>query len=190
MKKLPKSFYQQPAFNIVKDFLGKYLVFNSPKGKISGKIIDVEAYPAFSDKVSHGNKRTARTEVMYREGGYAYVYVIYGIHHQFAVVVNKESIPEVVFIRGVIPEEGIELMRKNFVKEVKNVKELAKSPGNLCKSFGINMDLYGEDLTGDKIYIEDRGPIVTPQNISSDRRVGINNKLEGNEQKLRFFFTE
>ena len=187
MKKLPKSFYQQPAIHIAKDFLGKYLVFNSAKGKVSGKIIDVEAYPAFSDKVSHGNKRTTRTEVMYHEGGYAYVYIIYGTHHQFAVVVNKESIPEVVFIRAVTPDEGVKVMKENFGKKVKNVRELTKSPGNLCKSFGVNMSLYGEDLTGDQIFIEDRGMVVEPKDISYGKRVGVNNILEGSEQKLRFF---
>lgn len=187
MKKLSRSFYQKPAVKIAKDFLGKYLVFNSPGGRISGQIIEVEAYPAFSDKVSHGNKRTARTEVMYREGGYAYVYIIYGIHHQFAIVVNKRDIPEVVFIRAVIPSEGVELMRANFGKEVKDVKEYTKSPGNLCKSFGINTDLYGEDVTGNKIFIEDRGISLVAENIFTGKRVGINHKLEGNDQKLRFF---
>lgn len=187
MKKLSKNFYQKPAAEIVKEFLGKYLVYNSPKGKISGQIIDVEAYPAFSDKVSHGNKRTARTEVMYGSGGCAYVYLIYGIHHQFAVVVNEKDIPEVIFIRAVIPSEGVALMKENFGKEIKNEKELTKSPGSLCKSFGIDMSLYGEDLTGDKIFIEDRGEIIAQENIVSDKRVGINHKLEGSDKKLRFF---
>lgn len=187
MKKLSKRFYQRPATEVVKEFLGKYLVYNSPRGKVSGQIIDVEAYPAFSDKVSHGNKRTARTEVMYQDGGLAYVYLIYGIHRQFAVVVNRKDVPEVVFIRAVIPSEGVKLMRENFGQEVKDEKELTKSPGNLCKSFGIDMTLYGEDLTGDKIFIEDRGIVIAPENIVSDKRVGINHKLEGSKKKLRFF---
>ena len=72
-------------------------------------------------------------------------------------------------------------------KKVKNVRELTKSPGNLCKSFGVNMSLYGEDLTGDQIFIEDRGMVVEPKDISYGKRVGVNNILEGSEQKLRFF---
>lgn len=187
MTKISKDFYQQPALEIVKDFLGKYLVYESPKGKVAGKIIDVEAYPAFTDKVSHANKRTARTEVTYGEGGYAYVYLIYGIYHQFAVVVNKKDVPEVVFIRAVIPTEGIEIMQENYGKPVKKVTDLTKSPGNLCKSMGITLDLYGEDITDNKLYIENRGEVIDPANIQSVSRVGISSSLEGHDQPLRFF---
>jgi DNA-3-methyladenine glycosylase len=188
--KLLRSFYLQSAIKIAPEFLGKYLVYNSPKGKVSGKIVDVEAYPAFTDNVSHGNKRTKRTEVMYKQGGYIYVYLIYGIHRQFAVVVNKVDIPEVVFIRAVIPLEGIDIMKINFNKSVKNDIELTKSPGNLCKSFGIDLSLYGTDLTSNLIYIEDRGDVINPQSIISDRRVGINTSLQGSQHKLRFCISE
>jgi len=187
MHKLPRSFFLEPATTIAPKFLGKYLVYNSPHGRVSGKIIDVEAYPAFSDDVSHGNKKTRRTEVMYQEGGYVYVYLIYGIHYQFAVVVNKKNVPEVVFIRAVVPEEGTDIMRQNFGREVRNTKELTKSPGNLCRSFGIKSDLYGADLTKDTIFVEDRGAIVKLEDIYIDKRVGISNKLTGSQQKLRYF---
>lgn len=187
MSKLSQSFYQKPALEIAKDFLGKYLVFNSPKGKISGKIVDVEAYPAFSDKVSHGNKRTNRTEVMYREGGYTYVYLIYGIYHQFAVVVNKKDIADVVFIRAVIPSEGINIMEQNFGRSVKRVNDLTKSPGNLCKSFGIDLSLYGVDMTEDILFIEDRDELINPLSIITANRAGINQKLEGWDKKIRFY---
>jgi len=189
MGKLLRSFYLQPAIEVAPVFLGKYLVFESPRGRVSGKIIDVEAYPAFSDEVSHGNKKTARTEVMYKEGGYAYVYLIYGIHHQFAAVVNGCNMPEVVFIRAVVPEEGIEIMKGNFGKTVKDAGELTKSPGNLCRSFGIDMSLYGEDLTGEEIFIEDRGLMIPRESILSGQRVGINQNLEGRQRKLRYFLS-
>ncbi len=187
MHKLPHSFFLETALTIAPKFLGKYLVYNSPYGKVSGKIVDIEAYPAFFDNVSHGNIKTKRTEIMYQEGGYAYVYLIYGIHHQFAVVVNKKNIPEVIFIRAVIPVEGTDIMKQNFGRKVKDSKELTKSPGNLCKSFGISLDLNGSDLTKDTLFIEDRGVIVKPEDIYTDKRVGINNKLTGSQQKLRYF---
>lgn len=185
-KKLPKSFYQGNAVELAPKFLGKYLVHRMKEGIISGMITDVEAYPAFLDEVSHGNKRTKRTEVMYWDGGYGYVYKIYGIHYQFAVVVNRKDIPEVVFLRAVRPEEGIELMRENFGKEVE-IEALTKSPGNLCKSFGITEKLYGVDLTGNTLYLEDRGVCVDDEDIQTDRRVGINGKLQGSDRKLRYF---
>lgn len=190
MNKLPRSFFLEPATNIAPKLLGKFLVYYSPLGKISGKIVDVEAYPAFTDEVSHGNKQTKRTQVMYREGGYAYVYLIYGIHHQFAVVVNKKDIPEVVFIRAVIPEEGIDIMKQNFGRQVNTIKDLTKSPGNLCKSFGFNINLYGADLTKNTIFMEDRNVIVKPKDIYTNIRIGINKKLTGSQQKLRYFIKD
>ncbi len=150
-------------------------------------ITDVEAYPAFVDMVSHGNKKTKRTEVMYRNGGYGYVYKIYGIHYQFAVVVNQKDVPEVIFIRAVKPEERIDVMRKNFGKKVVDVAILTKSPGNLCKSFGITEILYGVDLTGDTLWLEDRGIVVDKKDIITDRRVGISRNLQGSEKEFRYF---
>lgn len=185
--KLPKDFYQRPAFDIAKSFLGKYLVHQTSKGIISGQIIDVEAYPANIDNVSHGNKRTKRTEIMYQQGSYAYVYVIYGIHHQLAVVVNKPEIPEVLFIRAAIPDEGIDLMKQNFGRPVRKITDLAKSPGNLCKSFGITLDYYGMDLTGNVLYLEDRGVIINPSQIKTGARVGINTKLHGSDHPFRYY---
>lgn len=201
--KLPKSFYQQSATQVAPLLLGKYLVHKTNKGLVSGKIIDVEAYPAFVDEVSHGNKRTKRTEIMYKKGGYAYIYLIYGKHHQFAIVVNQKDVPEVVFIRAIIPEDGISLLKDNYGKEVTHTKHLTKSPGRLCKSFGITLDLYGEDLTGDKLFVEDRGVCVNSGTIEMGvpvslglskknpicigNRVGVSNKLEGWNEKLRFY---
>ena len=184
--KLPKSFYQESAIELAPKFLGKYLVHKTGRGIISGMITDVEAYPAFVDNVSHGNKRTKRTEVMYREGGYGYVYKIYGIHYQFAVVVNQKEVPEVVFIRAVKPEEGVDIMRINFGKEV-DVATITKSPGNLCKSFGITEDFYGIDLTGNMLYLEDRDVIMDINDIMTDRRVGIDRNLQGSEKQFRYF---
>lgn len=184
--KLPKSFYQESALELAPKFLGKYLIHKTTQGVISGMIKDVEAYPALVDKVSHGNKRTKRTEVMYREGGYGYVYKIYGIHHQFAVVVGQKDIPEVVFIRAVKPEGGIDIMKNNFGKEA-DVMILTKSPGNLCKSFGINGTLYGVDLTGDTLWLEDRSVFVDGKDVMTDQRVGINKKLQGNRRQFRYF---
>lgn len=184
--KLPKKFYQGDAVKLAPKFLGKYLVHKTAQGVISGMITDVEAYPAFVDKVSHGNKRTKRTEVMYWSGGYGYVYKIYGIHYQLAVVVNRKNIPEVIFLRAVKPEEGIDIMRKNFGREVKT-EMFTKSPGNLCKSFGITEKLYGIDLTGNTLYLEDRRVRVDSRNIQTDQRIGINDKLQGSDRKLRYF---
>lgn len=168
------------------DLLGKYLVFNSPKGIVSGMIIEDEAYPAFIDNVSHGNKRTKRTEVIYQVGGYAYVYFNYGLHFMLNIVVNNKDVPECVLIRRLIPDQGIDIMMQNFGREVEDVKQLTRSPGNLCKSFGIALQHYGTDLTDNLLFIEDRGIEVDPEQIKTGERVGIDPKVKGSELKLRY----
>lgn len=187
---ISKAFFQQSALTITPQLLGTYLVHQSPVGRIAGMIYDVEAYPAQVDNVSHGNKRTNRTEVMYRTGGYAYIYIIYGIHHQFAIVVNKAEIPEVVFIRAVIPTEGISIMRQNFGRPVKTEIELTQSPGSLCKAFGINLDLYGEPIPGPKMWIEKQDTNITPTDIINTTRVGIKPNIAGSQNKFRFYLQE
>jgi len=186
MRKLDKAFYLKSALDSVTDFLGKVLVHNTPQGRISGIVYEVEAYPAFFDQVHHGNKKTPRTEVMWRGGGYAYVYVIYGVWYQFAVVVNKENIPDVVFIRGAIPFEGKDIMKRQWDKDMQE-EELSNSPGKLCKSFLITKEQYGVDLTGDELFFEDRDVKIPNEAIQTGKRVGISSIHEGFDKPLRYF---
>ena len=187
MTKLQRDFYLQPAKRCVKGFLGKKLLFNSPQGRVAGIIFDVESYPAFVDDVHHGNKRTSRTEIMYGEGGFAYVHLIYGTWYQFAVVVNQQDIPDVVFVRGVIPCEGTPIMRKNFGRNPPDPVELTNSPGKLCKSFGITKEVYAVDVTGDTLWLEDVDININPALIRRTTRVGINSKYQGADTELRFW---
>jgi DNA-3-methyladenine glycosylase len=188
MKKLSKGFYLKPAIHLAKKFLGKFLVYKSPKGKVSGKIVDVEVYAARSgDDSAHGARRTKRTEVLFGEGGHAYVYFTYGMYFMFGVAVNKKEMPEVVFIRAVIPAEGIEIMKKNFGRPIKKAQEMTSGPGKLCKAFGITKDLYGVDLTGNILYIEDRGVRVKSSDIKTSARVGLNPKLASYSKEWRFY---
>lgn len=92
-RRLGRDFYLRSAADSATDFLGKVLVRRTAAGRVAGMICDVEAYPAFIDKVHHDNKKTPRTAVMWQAGGVAYVYLIYGIWHQFAAVVNGLRCP-------------------------------------------------------------------------------------------------
>ena len=122
-KKLGVEFYsRKDVVKIAKELLGKILITNW-KGMItSGRIVECEAYAGIIDKASHasGGRRTPRNEIMYGEGGYAYVYLCYGIHHLFNVVTNSQDIPHAILIRALDPIEGIEDMlyvptKKNWI---------------------------------------------------------------------------
>ncbi|GAB3434676.1 DNA-3-methyladenine glycosylase [Flindersiella endophytica] len=185
-RRLEQAFYLAPAVEVVRAFLGKMLVHQTELGRVSGVICDVEAYPAFADGVHHGNKRTSRSEVMWQTGGRAYVYLIYGMWHQFAAVVNLEGIPDVVFVRGVVPLEGVDVMASQW-DQPRPANTLANSPGKLCKSFQITRDQYGTDLCGDELFLEDHGVRVAAQQIRTAERVGINKARAGSDRPWRFF---
>src|SRR4030095_7013505 len=113
MKKLDLDFYQRDnVLKIAEDLIGKIVVTKWNGMVTSGRIVECEAYAGVMDKASHatGGRRTRRTEIMYAEGGVAYVYLCYGIHHLFNVVSHGKEIPHAVLIRGAAPFKGIDIM--------------------------------------------------------------------------------
>jgi len=110
--KLPREFYLRPdVLTVSRDLLGKLLVVPGPNGeRVSGKIVEVEAYRGPEDRASHayGGRRTKRTETMYGAGGVAYVYFVYGMYYQFNVVSNVADVPHAILVRALEPVEGIE----------------------------------------------------------------------------------
>ena len=146
--KLPREFYQRPdVLTVAKDLLGKLLVVPGPKGeRVSGKIVEVEAYRGPEDRASHayGGRRTKRTETMYGNGGVAYVYFVYGMYYQFNVVSNVADIPHAILVRALEPVEGIEIMRER--RHTHPDHNLTSGPGKLCIAMGIDRALDGADL--------------------------------------------
>jgi len=175
MKKLGLEFYQRKdVFKIAKELLGKILV-TSWKGIVtSGRIVECEAYAGVIDKASHasGGRRTARNEIMYGEGGYAYVYLCYGIHHLFNVVTNSKDEPHAILIRGLEPIEGIEemLLRTNK-KRLDNT--LTRGPGNVSKALAIFTKHTGTPLTGNKIFIIEDETKYSQKEIAASPRIGV-----------------
>lgn len=129
---LNAEFYtQKDVVSIARQLIGKVLFTRINNEVCSGIITETEAYAGISDKASHayGNKRSKRTEVMYREGGIAYIYLIYGMHSLFNVVTNIQEIPHAVLIRSIFPLEGLEAMQKRK-RELKSLIKLALGRGD------------------------------------------------------------
>ena len=194
MAKLPRQFYERNTLQVARELLGKRMVHHAPEGESSGKIVEVEAYIAPEDKASHayGGLRSSRTEIQYGPGGYAYVYLIYGMYHCFNVVTNKAGCPEVVLIRALEPVEGIELMQKrrrgrtgSSEADGRKIASLCKGPGRLCQAMAITREHNGIDLCGATLYLEDEGP----QNfqIETSPRINIDYAAEYRFKPWRFF---
>ena len=176
MSILPKKFYQRDTVVVAKELLGKKLTRKIGNYKISGTIIETEAYKHKDDPASHAFRNiTDRNKVMFGEVGIAYVYFTYGMHYCFNVVAKKMKVPAgAVLIRGIIPEKGIKKMQEN--RNIKNLKNLTNGPAKLTQALEITKQHYGIDVTKKlEIYIEDGLKI---KKIKKSTRVGIKNGKE------------
>ena len=129
--KLGYDFYKQDSVTVAKELIGKLLVRKLGDGEIICKIVETEAYVGPEDKGSHAyqNRRTKRTEVMFNQGGYAYIFLIYGMYSCLNVVANEKDKPEAVLIRAVEPINGLEIIRKNRDIKSKKIEDLTNGPG-------------------------------------------------------------
>ena len=181
--KLPREFYLCDGLEAAEKLLGKILIHRSPDGLTAGRIVELEAYMGESDRGCHayGGRRTKRTGIMYAEGGHAYVYLIYGMYCCMNIIVNREDIPHCIFLRALEPVEGIELMK--WRRGTDKLRNLCSGPGRLCNAMGIDKTLYGEDLCGDRLWLEDDGckPVII-----RGKRVNIDYAGEDAEKDWRF----
>lgn len=150
--RLLNTFFKRPVLDLAPELLGKTLVRKFDDGTIQYfTITEVEAYRGMEDLACHASKgRTARTEVMFHEGGKVYVYLIYGMYWMLNIVTGSEGDASAILIRGL---EGI------------------SGPGRVGKALHLDKSFYGEDLsTSKRIWIEESGN--KPELITTPR-IGI-----------------
>lgn len=187
LSKLDKTFYiKDDVVGIAQQLLGKLLFTNINGLLTAGIISETEAYHE-DEKACHAynSKRTKRTELLFAEGGKAYIYLCYGIHHLFNVVTGPENIAQAVLIRGVIPYNGVEVMlaRRRMDKIKPN---LSSGPGTLSKALGITTELNYTDLQSNLIWIEDIGIKVPASDIIATPRIGVDYAGEDAQLPWRF----
>jgi len=188
MKKLDPAFYNRAdVVKIARELIGKVLVTHFDGALTYGRIVETEAYAGAIDRASHafGNRRTNRTEVMFKTGGLAYVYLCYGIHHLFNVVTNKQDVPHAVLIRAIDPIHGIHTMLERTGKRVADYT-LTKGPGNVSKALGIYTKHTGFNLLDGEIYIASDDFVPDKKDILATPRIGVD--YAGEDAKLPYRF--
>ncbi len=172
MRRLERDFYARDTLTVARELLGKRLVRHLEGRRVSGRIVEVEAYIGRDDKACHAARgRTPRNAAMFGPPGHAYVYFIYGMHYCFNIVTEQKGFPAAVLIRALEPCEGIEIMRQR--RGGRDDTELTNGPAKLCYALGIDRALNGADLcTGDKLWVEE--DITTEKDeILAGPRIGI-----------------
>ncbi len=166
--RIGKNFYLQPAVDLAKKLLGKYILRRDKNGRIiKGRIIETEAYIGPQDKAAHSYKWkiTDRNRIEYQEGGYIYIYLVYGMYWQLNITAAKENQPECVLIRALDPVSINQELKKRII--------LTNGPGKVCRYLKLDKSFYGENLTkSNKIWLKKGGKIKESEIISLPR-VGI-----------------
>lgn len=189
--KLLKSFYQRSdVTRIARELLGKLLFTNIDGVICGGRIVETEAY-SWKERGCHAfnGRKTDRNAIMFKPGGYAYVYFCYGMHHMFNVVTNQEDKAEAVLIRAIEPVIGLDEM-KNRRGALRSTFQLTAGPGKLTKALGIDRKLNGKLLLDDEVWIEDVGERISKHALVSSPRIGIDYAGDDALLPWRFYLRE
>src|SRR5262249_20209225 len=125
------------------------------EGETAGRIVEAEAYRGPRDLAAHSARGlTRRTAAMFGPPGHAYIYLLYGVSWALNLVAAGEGEPHAVLIRALEPARGLELMAGRRAKAV-GARDLTNGPGKLTQALGITGALYGVDLCGDQLFLEE-----------------------------------
>jgi DNA-3-methyladenine glycosylase len=169
VKILPQSFYSRPTLTVARELLGARLVRILEGVRISGIIIEAEAYVGEEDLGCHAKSgKTMRNAVMFGPPGNAYVYFTYGQHWMLNAVTEKVGFPAAVLIRAIEPVEGIVIisLRRHGRDTI--------GPAKLTQALGIDRSLNGGSLFDQSsgLWIEAGSP-VSASDIITSPRVGL-----------------
>jgi DNA-3-methyladenine glycosylase len=177
-KRVLRSFYARPARIVARDLLGKLLVRSLDGRRLSGVIVETEAYcdAEERDLACHGDRAnnglpTSRTAVMFGPPGIAYVYFTYGMHWMFNIVTGAEGQANAVLIRAVEPVEGIQEMR---LLRRRTDNELTNGPAKLTQALAIDKQINGLDLcqSDSEIWLEEHA-CPSAAKILNGPRIGL-----------------
>ena len=155
LPRLPRAYFARSTVAVALGLLGTYLVHDGPRGRQVGRVVETEAYVGPDDRASHAARGyTPRTRLMFGPPGFAYVYLVYGMHHCLNVVTERPGFPAAVLLRALEPVAGL--------------TEPTNGPGRLCRALGVDRSHDGGDLTLGPLYLvpADAGALVAPEQVS------------------------
>ena len=176
---LEPQFFARDTERVARELLGAILVSTIGGQRVSGRIVETEAYIGPHDPASHGAERIGRTRrnaSMFGAPGIAYVYRIYGVHWCLNAVTHTDDYPAAVLIRAAEPLSGLAVMRARRGARLAD-RELASGPGKLAQAFGIDGALDGHPLDRSPLWIES-GARIARRDVVCGPRVGITKAVE------------
>ena len=144
IRRLRRAELPVETVELARFLIGKVVVREFPGGRVSGRIVEAEAYPPGDPAGHHYRGPTPRIRSMYLAPGHAYVYFNYGAHFMLNVSGEAAGRAGGILIRAVEPLEGIELMKKH--RGCTELRDLTRGPGRLAAAFQIDRSHDGIDL--------------------------------------------
>jgi DNA-3-methyladenine glycosylase len=168
---LDASFFARDTQVVARDLLDKVLVREVYGQRLSGRLVEVEAYLGPDDLAAHsrGGRRTARTEVMFGSPGHAYVYFTYGMHWCLNFVTREVGVPQAVLVRALEPGPGV---------------GRCSGPGLVTRALGIDGALNGVVLEPPALYLVDDG--APRRRVYVTARVGVQGTGRWEKRLLRY----
>lgn len=168
-------FDRDDVVEIARDLIGKYLFTEINGIRTGGLITETEAYAGETDRASHAwsGRKTARTEIMYRDPGTLYVYLCYGIHSLVNIVTNRSGIPHAVLLRSIYPLEGIDMIKQRRGQERFDPLSLCSGPGKLSQGLGIGLGHNGLIINHCVLHVEDRKIKLPASMLRTGPRIGV-----------------
>jgi DNA-3-methyladenine glycosylase len=178
---LARSELPVDTVELARYLIGKIVVRTTPKGVLSGRIVETEAYPV-GDAAGHAFRgETARNRALFLRPGHAYVYLAYGVSWMLNVSSEAAGVGAGVLIRALAPLKGIAAMQRN--RAIENLRDLARGPGRLTAALDIDRRLDGIDLCR-------RGPLWLARDAGDAFDVGTSTRIGLSQEAhrlLRFY---
>ena len=188
IKLLTPAFFDRDPRRVARALLGKLLIRKAGRHRLTGRIVETEAYLGANDAAAHSaSGKTERNAVIWGPPGHAYVYFIYGNHHCLNVSCLQEGEAGCVLFRALEPVEAIEEMAaaRGLTTTGKNgLRSISSGPGRLCEALGITRARdNGKDLTDAKSDLQICEDSYHVRRIVVTRRIGITKSAD---EPLRF----
>jgi DNA-3-methyladenine glycosylase len=181
VRRLSRASLPSDTVELAAYLIGKTIVRNTSRNRLSGRIVETEAYPP-GDRSGHAYPgRTDRNQSLFLDRGFAYVYFIYGTSYMLNISSEETGIGAGVLLRAIEPLEGIEVMKR--LRKTDKLTDLARGPGRLAAALQIDPSLDGVDLCAN-------GPLWLGTAVRENARVrttvriGITREMR---RLLRFF---
>lgn len=187
---LPRDFFARDTQVVARELLGKLLVRRWRGSDLIGRITEVESYVGPDDLACHASKgRTPRTKIMFGPAGFAYVYLVYGMHELFNIVTEQEGFPAAVLVRSLEPVAGIAAMER--ARGTNKLQQLTTGPGRLTQAMRITRKLNHIDCcTGETLFVADDGTSIVDAQIQTGPRIGVDYAGEWAQRPWRYYLRD